>query len=147
MTTPAIAFYDVVVAAHVVANVSAFGILLAWPLLPGGTPAAHGARARILARVVTYAATLGLVLGLYLASDRDLFGEPWVLGPLVILVVLLGIVGGYLTPAERRLGELAAQPGSEEAWTRARRGVDRAALACFALAAVATFLMVTKPGL
>jgi len=143
--TLAIVFYDAVVALHVVANVSAFGILLAWPLLPAGTAAAHTARAQILGRVVTYAATVGLVLGLYLASDRDLFGEPWVLGPLVILVVLLGIVGGYLTPAERRLGQLAGEP--DDAWTRARRQVDRAALACFALAAVATFLMVTKPGL
>lgn len=143
----AIRVYDAVVAVHVVANVSAFGVLLAWPLLPGGTPAAHAARARVLGTVVTYAATLGLVLGLYLASDAGVFGEPWVLGPLVILVVLLGVVGGYLTPAERRLGALSAQAGADTAvLTAARQRVDRVALACFALAAVAAFLMTTKPG-
>ena len=144
--TLAITFYDSVVAVHVVANVSAFGVLLAWPWLPGGTAAAHRARARVLGTVVTRAAALGLVLGVYLASDRGLWDEPWVGGPLIILIVLLGIVGGYLTPAERRLAQ-AADAGDAVALATARRPVDRVALACFALAAIAAFLMVTKPGL
>ncbi len=139
--TLAIRLYDAIVAVHVVANVSAFGVLLAWPLLPGGTPAAHIARARVLAVVVTRAATVGLVLGLLLAADRQLFDEPWVVAPLAILVVLLGIVGGHLTPAERRLAVL---DGAEH--DRAARTTDRVALACFALAALAALVMVTKPG-
>lgn len=144
--TAAVSLYDSIVAVHVVANLSAFGVLLAWPLLPAGTASAHRARARVLGRVVTWAATLGLVLGVFLASDRDLWGEVWVQGPLVILVLLLGIVGGYLTPAERRLGELCER-GDETALAVAKRTVDRVATLCFALAAVAAFLMVTKPGL
>jgi len=109
--------------------------------------AAHAARARVLGKVVTSAATVGLALGLYLAGDAGVFGEPWVLGPLAILVVLLGLVGGYLTPAERRLGDLAAGADEDaEALVAARRRVDRVALGCFALAAFAAFLMTTKPG-
>jgi len=47
--------------------------------------------------------------------------------------VLLGVVGGYLTPAERRLGHLAGADGS----SRLRLGqtaVDRVATVCFRLA-------------
>lgn len=144
--TAAITLYDTLVAVHVVANVSAFGVLLAWPWLPGGTSQTHRGRARVLGVVVTRSAALGLLIGAYLASDRGLWGQPWVLGPLVILVVLLGVVGGYLTPAEHRLAELS-EHGDERALAAATRPVKLVALGCFALAAVAAFLMVTKPRL
>lgn len=144
--TAAVTLYDAVVAIHVVATVSAFGVLLAWPWLPGGSAPAHRGRARLLGVVVTRSAALGLVLGAYLATDRGLWSQPWVAAPLVIMVVLLGVVGGYLTPAERRLAELSAR-GDERALAAATRPVELVALGCFVLAAVAAFLMVTKPGL
>ena len=100
----------------------------------------------MLAVVVTRAASLGLVLGAYLATDRGLWSQPWVLGPLAIMVVVLGIVGGYLTPAERRLAELC-EGGDERALATATRRVELVAVGCFALGALAAFLMVTKPGL
>lgn len=144
--TAAITVYDALVALHVVATVSAFGVLLAWPWLPSGTANAHRGRARLLAVVVTRSASLGLALGAYLATDRGLWSQPWVSAPLVIMVVLLGVVGGYLAPAERRLAELS-EGGDERALAAARRPVERVALGCFALAAAAAFVMVTKPGL
>ena len=144
--TAALVLYDVVVALHVVATVSAFGVLLAWPWLPSASAQAHRARARLLAVVVTRAAALGLVLGAYLATDRGLWSQPWVAGPLAILVVVLGIVGGYLTPAERRLAELC-EHGDERALATARRPVELVALGCFALGVLAALSMVTKPGL
>jgi hypothetical protein len=144
--TAAITLYDTVVALHVVATVSAFGVLLAWPWLPAGSAGAHRARSRLLGVVVTRSAGVGLLLGAYLATDRGLWSEPWVSAPLAIMVVLLGVVGGYLTPAERRLAELC-DDGDESAVSAAARPVKLAALACFGLAATAAFLMVTKPGL
>ncbi len=95
--------YSGVVAVHVMANLIAFGVWFAWPLLPGETSAAHRARANILRVVVTRAATVALVAGVYLASVAELFGEVWVLVPLVILVALLGVTGAFLVPGEQRL--------------------------------------------
>ena len=77
-------------------------------------------RARLLGVVVTRSAALDLVLGAYLASDRGLWSRLWVGAPLAILVVVLGIVGGYLTPAERRLAELC-DGGDERALATATR--------------------------
>lgn len=138
--------YDAIVALHVVATVSAFGVLLAWPWLPSASAQAHRARARLLGVVVTRSAALGLVLGAYLATDRGLWSQPWVGGPLAIMVVVLGVVGGYLTPAERRLA-LLCEDGDERALATATRRVELVALGCFALGVVAALLMVTKPGL
>ena len=86
------------------------------------------------------------MLGAYLATDRGLWSRPWVGGPLAIMVVVLGIVGGYLTPAERRLAVLC-DGGDERALATATRRVEVVAFGCFALGAVAALLMVTKPGL
>lgn len=79
-----------------------------------------------------------------LAYDRDLFGEPWVLVPLAILVVLLGVVGGVLTPQERRLAALV-QPRDWDAWDKLVRTNTRAAVACAPLVALAVFTMVVRP--
>ncbi len=137
--------YSGVVAVHVMANLIAFGVWFAWPLLPGETSAAHRARANILRVVVTRAATVALVAGVYLASVAELFGEVWVLVPLVILVALLGVTGAFLVPGEQRLADLADRgEASEYAALEAR--VRRAVLAGAALVLVATFLMITKLG-
>ena len=80
------------------ANFIAFGVWFAWPLLPGETAPAHRARARILRVVVTRAATVALVAGVYLAAVAGIFGKLWVLVPLVIMVGLLGMTGSFLVP-------------------------------------------------
>ena len=85
-----ITFYGAVLAIHIAANLAAFGVLFAWPLLPRESEAAHHARRLILSRLVTYAAILALAAGAYLATDASAWGEPWVQIPLGIFVVLLG---------------------------------------------------------
>jgi hypothetical protein len=115
MLPVAVLFYDVVVAAHVMAVVIAFGVTFAYPPLgifvtrnhPRMLPALHAAQAFVGKVLITPFATLALLLGAYLASDRDYWSETWVTVPLVILVVLLGLGGAFFGPQEKRAAELA----------------------------------------
>lgn len=160
---PAILFYDVVVAVHVMAIVIAFGVIFTYPVLysylvrnhPRAMPATHAAQDRIGKLVITPFASLALIAGVYLASDRDLWGEPWVIVPLVILVALLGLGGAFFLPSERRLAELAerdidaAADGAEVRFSDEYQRLLQRVAVIGALAAVlvlvATFFMVAKP--
>lgn len=150
----AIAFYDVVVAVHVMAIVVAFGITFAYPVLfpflarnhPQALAPIHEAQERIGKFLITPFATLALLTGIYLASDADLFDRAWVQVPMAILIVLLGLGGAFFAPQERKAAELARQdPGSAEYRAVVGRVSKVAALASL-LVLVAIFLMVTKPG-
>jgi hypothetical protein len=141
----AVQFYDIVVAIHVMAVVAAFGLWFAYPLLvPRGDAAAHRAQARVARVVVTPAGTLALLAGIYLASDRSYWDKSWVGIPLLILIVLMGITGGYFIPRQLRLAELA-DAGAGADYDALARQVARVALVAAALVLVAVFLMVVKP--
>ncbi len=141
----ALAFYDVVQAVHVMGVIAAFGVWFAWPLLPGGSASDHHGLGRILRVVVTPAATVALLAGIYMATDRELWSEIWVTVPFLILVVLLGLTGAYLTPRQRELATLA-EAGDTQAYQALHAQVAKVVLAGAALVLVATFLMVTKVG-
>jgi hypothetical protein len=141
----AILFYDVVLSIHVMAVVAAFGVWFAYPLLVArGDAGAHRAQVRVARTVVTPAGTLALLAGVYLASDRSYWSEVWVSVPLVILVVLLGITGGYFVPRQERLAELA-EGGAGPEYAALATQVARVAFLAAALVVVAIFLMVVKP--
>ncbi|UUY01761.1 hypothetical protein LRS13_13615 [Svornostia abyssi] len=143
----AVSAYDLVVASHVLANLVAYGVLFAWPWLPAGTRAAHDGRRRVLSTLVTYAAMAAVAFGAYLASERGLWGEVWVIVPLAIFVVLLGLVGGVMTRAERRLAEHAPDGTAPDgvSYAAAMRRATVGAWACCALVSVAVVVMVAKP--
>jgi hypothetical protein len=141
----AILFYDVVLSIHVMAIVAAFGVWFAYPLLVvGGDAATHRAQARVARMVVTPAGTLALLAGVYLASDRSYWSEVWVSVPLVILIILMGITGGYFAPRQQRLAELA-EAGAGPEYTALATQVARVAFAAAGLVVVAIFFMVAKP--
>jgi hypothetical protein len=141
----AVQFYDVVVSIHVMAIIAAFGLWFAYPLLvPRGDAAAHRAQARVARIVVTPAGTLALIAGIYLASDRSYWDQSWVGIPLVILIVLMGITGGYFIPRQQRLAALADAGGGAEYDALAVQ-VARVAGIAAALVVVAVFFMVVKP--
>lgn len=150
----AVLFYDVVLAVHVAAIVLAFGVTFAYPILfpflgrnhPQALGPMHDAQERIGKFLITPGAVLALITGIYLASDRDLFGEVWVQVPMGILIVLLGLGGAYFAPQERRAAELArSAPGSPEYLAIAQQIAKVGALAAV-LVLVAIFFMVAKPG-
>ena len=140
-------FYALVLAGHIAANLVAFGVLFAWPMLPSGTAAAHQARRRILSNLVSYAALVALGAGAYLATDASAWGKLWVQVPLGIFVVLLGIVGGVMTRGERLLARTAVDGDRPDAarYASRRRTVDLAAYACWVLVAAAVLTMTIKP--
>jgi uncharacterized membrane protein len=146
VTVATITFYSVVLFVHIAATVIAFGGLFAAPVLLGAARGRgdlawfHGAQLALWTRVVSPAATVVLLAGLYLAFDGPYeFGDPWIGTTLLILIIVLGVFGGYLTPRLRRLAA-----GEDDG--RAAAQVQRAVLAVDALVLVAIFLMATKPG-
>lgn len=164
MLAPAIYFYDVVLSVHIMAVVIAFGVTFAYPILftyvtrehPRMLPALHGAQDRIGKFLITPAATLALLAGFYLASDRHYMGKVWVIVPLAILIGLLGLGGAFFAPNERRAAELSARDVaaagpdgpvtlSPEYQAQAARIAKVGALASL-LVLVAIFFMAAKPG-
>lgn len=150
----AILFYDVIVAVHVMAIVIAFGVTFAYPVLmpflgrnhPQTLGPIHEAQERIGRLIIMPFATLALATGVYLASDRDLFGEVWVQVPMAILIILLGLGGAFFTPNERKAAELArTDPGSPAYMAVVGRVAKVGALSSL-LVLVAIFFMIAKPG-
>jgi len=146
--------YELVLFVHIASAVAAFGVVLARPLLggaaaraePAGRAAFHRLQGGVVQQITTYAGGLVLVAGLYLTVDGPYdLGEPWVGATLLILIVLLGLSGGYFTPRERRLAELA-QEGGGAGYDGLARQVRIVAWVAAALVLLAVFLMTVKPG-
>ena len=158
LTPPAILFYDVVVAIHVMCIVIAFGVTFVYPVIipwltkthPEAMGTVHEMQGRIGKLVITPFATLALLSGIYLAHDRDLFSKTWVTIPFVILIVLLGLGGAFFAPRERRLAELARRDTeaggalSEEYFATAKV-VGMVGACASLLVLIAIFCMVAKP--
>ena len=164
MLAPAIYFYDVVLSVHIAAIVIAFGVTFAYPIIgvyvtreqPRFLPELHAVQERIGKFLMTPAATIALLAGFYLASDRDYMGKIWVIVPLIILIGLLGLGGAFFGPSERRASELAARdvatagpsgpvtlsPEYEALSTR----IAQVGALANALILVAIFFMAAKPG-
>jgi Sec-independent protein secretion pathway component TatC len=150
----AVQFYDVVVALHVMSILIAFGAVFAYPVAtsflqrtqPQVLAGWHALQLRLGQRLITPAGTVALLLGAYLASDRDYWSEVWVTIPLVILIVILGLGGAYFAPRERRLSELAAEDPSSPKYTALARQVTLMQTLAGGLVLVAVFFMVTKLG-
>jgi uncharacterized membrane protein len=155
----AVTFYDAVLTVHVLAVVIAFGVVFAYPVLdaafrrtlPDDAAALHRLHLQLGRRVISPAMMVVLLAGLYLALDRWSLGDPWISATFAILFVLFGLMGGVLTPADRRLVELAERdagaggaPSAE--YERVRRRADLVGALVLTLVLVAIFLMVAKPG-
>jgi uncharacterized membrane protein len=160
--TTAVAAYDAVKALHVVAAFAAYGLPAAYPLLlpylhrhhTRALPGVHDAQHRLNV-VLTGPGTVALlVLGAYLATDRHLWGEPWVDVPLAILAVIV-VAGWAIVRWTAQLAELAradveaAPPGAPVAFGPAYAAVYRRYLATevalTGLVVVAIACMVAKP--
>ncbi len=158
----AVTFYEVVLAGHIAAIMLAFGVTFAYPIMipfvqrhhPRAMPALHEAQGRIGKLLITPAATVALILGAYLATDRHYWSEVWVTVPLVILVVLMGLGGAFFAPQEARAAEIArrdvAAAGDQEVrwsaeYTAISERVTKVGALFGVLVLVALFFMVAKP--
>ena len=155
----AVTFYDVVLTVHILAVVVAFGVAFAYPVIDGfvrdsmraDLAALHRLHVLLASRVITPAMVVVLLAGLYLALDRWSLADPWISATFAILFALFGLTGAILTPADRRLAELAqrdaaAGGGASAEYDAARHRADAVGSFALLLVVVAIFLMVAKPG-
>ena len=159
-TTPAIAFYDVVLTVHILAVVIAFGVTFTYPLLDayvrrtnaGDIAVLHRFQVFLTQRVITPGMVAVLAAGLYLALDRWSLGDPWISATFAILIVLFGLVGAVFAPLERRCLQLAERDQGQGAGRSAEYEAAARRLATFGafaglLIVAAIFLMTAKPGI
>lgn len=161
MTAPGhIDFYAIVLFVHIAAAIVAFGVTFVYPIADGvarkldprSLPVLHESQIQIARKLVTPAAVLVLIAGVYMASDRwSDVSSGWWSGAFALLIVILGITHAVMIPLERRLRDRAAldaQGGgtlSAEYDGMARQHTLFAGLVSL-LVVVAVFLMVVKPG-
>jgi len=118
MIIGALRFYDVAVFIHIAAAIIAFGVTFAYPLIipftqksdPRQLPYLHRMQALIGQRLITPAATLVLLAGLYLALSGDgpfHLKDWWVGFGLVVIVLLLGLANAFFAPREKRAAAIA----------------------------------------
>jgi hypothetical protein len=142
--------YTVVVALHIIAVVAAYGLPVSAPLLvpyvrrhhPAALPALHAAQHR-LNNVVTGPFTVLLLgFGIYLATDGDLWGEPFVAVGIAAVAIIAVVGGGVVVPALRQLAAL--DPASAD-YDRVYRRYMTAETFLGAVVLIAIFAMAAKP--
>jgi hypothetical protein len=117
LATPAVVFYEVVLALHIIAVIFAFGATFAYPVLLGtitkadsrALPALYRALHAISQRVIMPGLALIVVFGIYLASHLHLWSSFFVQWGLGVSIVIGAVEGMYLGPREKRLIEVADQ--------------------------------------
>jgi uncharacterized membrane protein len=145
--------YDAVKAFHIMAVVVAYGLPLAYPLLlpyvrrhhPEALSGVHDVQHRLNQRVTGPGTVLILLFGAYMASKHHLWGEPWVVVPLAILVVIGALGGGVVVPATARLSELARTDLGGAEYAQVYRRYMAAEVTLGVLVLVAIFFMAAKP--
>ncbi|HYM57304.1 MAG TPA: DUF2269 family protein [Solirubrobacteraceae bacterium] len=160
-----ISFYNFVLFLHIAAVVLAFGVTFTYPVVfaiarkgfESNLPFFHHIQAKLGERMVAPLGGVVLLAGIYLALQGPYdFSDPWIGSSLLILLVILGVGGGFLAPREARLSELAGRDVAANAgegpvafghdYERLFGQVRTVTLALNALMLIAIFLMVTKPG-
>jgi hypothetical protein len=117
MFVSAAAFWQVILAIHIVAVVAAFGVLFVYPLLgaigvrsePQAMPWFHRFQWAVHMRVQAPGLAVVVLAGIYLASYLHVWSEFFVAWGVAASLVIGGIGGAYISPREKRLAELAEQ--------------------------------------
>jgi hypothetical protein len=127
MLVAAAAFWQVILAIHILAVVVAFGALFIYPLMsligvgsePRAMPWFHRFQWTVHNRVQAPGLGVVVLAGIYLASDLHEWSEFFV-GWGIAAALAIGAIGGaYISPREKRLAdlaeaELAAAPAAGE---------------------------------
>ena len=148
----AVQFYDVVLWVHITAVVAAFGALFAYPVflaVNARAPLAERAgfhRMQIALSKRVTGPVIGVILlaGVYLATDRDLWSEPWVSISLVMLFVIAGLGATVLRRSEERL-VASAESSDETAYGAALRTARTWTFITIALIVLTIYVMTAKP--
>jgi hypothetical protein len=140
---PAVMFWQVILAVHILAVVISFGLVFAWPLLAllekrldaRAVPALHRVQRTLHLRVSApgLVVVVVVVAGIYLASHLHVWSQFFVGCGLAAAIAIGAIGGAYLSPREKKLAELADAElaagggGADVAWSPAYLAVRRQA--------------------
>jgi uncharacterized membrane protein len=113
--TPAITFYNVILALHIMAVVIAFGFVFALPLIymvagkhdPRSLPVLHRIEYTVERMVINPALLVIVAAGIYLASDGHYWKEFFVQWGLAAAIVIGAVMGVVMIPAAKRAEEAA----------------------------------------
>ena len=148
----AVSFYDVVLWLHITAVVTAFGALFAYPVflaVNAEAPLAqragfHRLQIAFSKRVTGPAIGVILLAGVYLATDRELWDEPWVIIAFVMLFVIAGLGATVLRRGEERLVE-TADAGDEAGYAATLATARTWTLVVIVLIVLTIYVMTAKP--
>src|SRR5271165_2289542 len=115
LAVPAVAFYEVVLAVHVMAVVVAFGVTFAYPIMfsvgartdPRSLPLLHRIEYSIERRLVNPGLLVVLLAGIYLASKLHQWSAFYVQWGLAVVVVIGAVIGAVMIPTAKRAEALA----------------------------------------
>lgn len=161
-TLATVRVFDIVLWLHITSVVIAFGVMFTYPVIvpltvrnaPRQVAWLHDMQAALGRMVVTPAAALVLVTGIYLAADADVFSKWWVVIPLLAIFLILGLGGAFFAPRDRKLAELArrdiaaageGQVVFSEEYEDLGRQVGTAGAFVVVLVVIVIFVMVTGP--
>jgi hypothetical protein len=110
-----VAFWQVILAVHILAVVVAFGVVFAYPLFglvgrridPRALPWFHRMQVMVSQRLTSPGLLIVLLAGIYLASDLHQWKRFYVQWGIAAVIVLGAVEGAYMTRGHRRLAELA----------------------------------------
>jgi hypothetical protein len=159
-----ITFYNVVLFIHIAAAVIAFGVTFTYGLVAGivsrpdqrrNVPFWHGVQHEIGSKLITPAAVVILLAGIYLAAEGNFdFSTAFVQIGVVAIVVLLGSGHAFFIPTEVRAVAVAerdiAAAGTGEVefspeYQALAQRLKVVGIAANLLVLVAIFVMVIKP--
>ncbi len=161
MLIPAVFFWQIVLAVHVVFVVAAFGLLLSYPLI---TIAAERIDRRSLPVILRVRMLLGrslvnpglllvVISGVYLASQQHQWGDFYVWWGIAAALVIGGLEGALVIRQSATLAELAERDVSlfgsaDGSWSSdyvtARARADQVNALLAVIVVVTTFLMVVQ---
>jgi hypothetical protein len=115
MLIPAVLFFEVVLAIHIMAAVVAFGVTFAYPIIfpviekadPRALPAVHRAQLAVGQRLIQPGLGVVLIAGIYLASKLHQWSAFYVQWGLAAVIVIGALGGLFFSPNEKRLIELS----------------------------------------
>jgi hypothetical protein len=113
----AVAFFEVVLALHILAVVFAFGATFAYPVFvnaiskanPRAVPALYRAFHAVSRMVIMPGLAVVVICGIYLASKLHVWNSFFVQWGLGVAIVIGAVEGMFLSPNEKRLVEVAEQ--------------------------------------
>ena len=112
---PAVIFYEVVLAVHIMAVIVAFGVTFAYPIMfslaarldPLSLPVLHRIEYSIEQRLTNPGLVVVLAAGIYLASKLHVWSAFYVQWGLASVVVIGGVIGAVMIPTAKRAATLA----------------------------------------